>query len=63
MVMFAWYFWPVIWSMIGIGAVVTAALCLVIAIMPAPHVDFRVHRPGALGSRRHGFRLARHAHA
>jgi hypothetical protein len=63
MVTFAWYFWPVFWSMIGIGVVVTAALCLAIAILPAPHVSFRAHRPGALGARRHGPRLAHHAHA
>jgi hypothetical protein len=63
MVTFAPYFWPVIWSMIGIGAVVTAALCLVIAIMPGTHVSFRVHRPGALGARQHGLRLAHHGHA
>ena len=59
MLMFAPYFWPAVWVVIGTGAVLTAALCLVIAIAPTPHPSSRTHRAGTRGSRPyHGARLA-----
>jgi hypothetical protein len=62
MVTFASYFWPTIWAMIGIGTVVTAALCLAIATVPSPRS--RMPHGLARGSRQHhGPRLIRHAHA
>lgn len=62
MLTFAWYLWPAIWAMIGIGAVVTVALCLAIATVPGP--GSRAHRVLARGSgRHHGVRPIRHAHA
>jgi hypothetical protein len=63
MLTFAWYFWPVLWSVIGGGAVLTVALCLIVARVPAPHLGTGVHRIRAHRARRQ-FRLAhRHAHA
>jgi len=62
MLTFAWYFWPAFWAMIGVGAVVTAALCLAVATVPGP--GSRVRRQSAHGARQHhGPRLIRHVHA
>jgi hypothetical protein len=63
MVTFASYMWPAIWSVIGVGAAVTVALCLVVALAPAPHASFRIHRGSALRARRPGFQFAHHARA
>jgi hypothetical protein len=63
MVTFASYFWPAIWSAIGVGAAVTVALCLVVAMVPGPHAGFRIHHGSALRPRRHGPRLGHHAWA
>lgn len=62
MMTFAPYFWSAIWAMIAIGAVVTAALCLVVATLPGPHLFSRTHRAAEPGRRpHHGFHLAHHA--
>ena len=60
MLTLAWYFWPVIWATIGGGALVSAALCAVVAVVPSPHPH---RRHTVTTGRRHGFRLASHAHA
>lgn len=57
-------FWPVIWSMLGGGAALTVAVCLIIAIVPAPHWSSLDRRARAPRARRRAFRLAHHhAHA
>jgi hypothetical protein len=58
MLTLAWYFWPVIWATIGGAALVTAALCVVIAVMPRPHLHHT-----AAARPRYGFRPVHHAHA
>ena len=63
MMTFAWYFWPAIWSAIGVGAAVTAALCLAIASAPGPRLGLRGHALSAPRSHRRGFQLAHHARA
>ena len=64
MVQFSSDFWPLLVAVFGGAAVVTAAVCLVIARAPAPHLSFRAHRAPAGGQRpHHGFHLTRHAHA
>jgi hypothetical protein len=60
MLTLAGYFWPGFWAMIGVGVLVTAALCVALAILPSPRQ--RVHRIAAVRPR-HGLRLASHAHA
>jgi hypothetical protein len=63
MLTLAWYFWPVIWAVIGAGAVVTVALCLAIAIAPAPHLGSGNPRVSAQAPRvRHGVWRTHHAH-
>lgn len=57
-------FWPAIWWMIGGGAALTCAVCLIVAIVPAPHWGWGVRRTRASRARRRAFRLAHHhAHA
>ncbi len=63
MITLASYFWPTIWAMIGIAAVVTVALCLLIATLPGPRLSSRAHGVTTRSSRPyHGFRPARHVH-
>jgi hypothetical protein len=60
MLTLAGYFWPVIWATIGVGALVTAALSVALATASRPRQH--VYRIAAVRPR-HGFRVARHAHA
>jgi hypothetical protein len=60
MLTLAWYFWPVIWATIGGAALVTAALCVMLALVPAPHPRWRGTTAAGW---RHGFRPIGHAHA
>jgi hypothetical protein len=39
-------FWPVFWTIVGSGAMLTVALCLVVAVAPAPWTR-RHHEPPA----------------
>ena len=36
-------FWPVFWTIVGCGALLTVALCFVVAVVPAPRI--RRHHP------------------
>ena len=39
-------FWPVFWTILGGGALLTVALCFVVAVVPAPRIR-RHHQPPA----------------
>jgi hypothetical protein len=39
-------FWPVFWTIAGSGAMLTVALCFVVAIVPSPRTGRR-HEPPA----------------
>jgi hypothetical protein len=51
---FAADFWAAFWTILAVGAAVTAALCFVVAVVPVPGTR-RHHRPPA---RLHPLRLA-----
>ena len=46
MLSFAADFWPAFWTILAVGAAVTAALCFAIAVVPLPGT-VRHHRPPA----------------
>ena len=37
-------FWPVFWTIVGGGALLTVALCFVVAVVPVPRIR-RHHQP------------------
>ena len=39
-------FWPVFWTIVGSGALLTVALCFAVAVVPAPRLGWR-HQPPA----------------
>ena len=39
-------FWPVFWTIVGCGALLTVALCFVVAVVPPPRIR-RHHQPPA----------------
>jgi hypothetical protein len=45
-VLFSADFWPVFWTILGSGALLTVALCFVVAVVPAPRTR-RHHQPPA----------------
>jgi hypothetical protein len=46
-------FWPVFWTIVGSGAMLTVALCFVVAIVPSPRIGRRHEPPAKL----HGHRV------
>jgi hypothetical protein len=43
-VLFSADFWPLFWTILGSGALLTVALCFVVAVVPAPRIG-RHHQP------------------
>jgi hypothetical protein len=47
-------FWPVFWTIAGSGAMLTVALCFVVAVMPAPRARRHHQPPASLPAHRPG---------
>ncbi len=45
-------FWPVFWTIVGSGAMLTVALCFVVAIVPSPRTGRRHEPPAKLHGQR-----------
>jgi len=52
MLSFAADFWPAFWTILAVGAAVTAALCFVVAVVPLPGTSRRHQPPVQLHQRR-----------